>query len=123
MLSNANVKLRIWYTDGRMDHLARNGDGDELMFVHAGAGDLFCDYGHLAFTKGDYMVLPRSTMWRIECAEPVTMLLIEATGGTHQGCRTAAWSAAMRSMTRRSSTRRGSTMRSAPSRTRTSGAW
>ena len=82
MLANANVKLRIWYADGGMDHLARNGDGDELLFVHAGAGDLFCDYGHLAFNKGDYLVLPRSTMWRIECAEPVTMLMIEATGGT-----------------------------------------
>ena len=82
VLANANVKLRIWYADGDMDHLARNGDGDELLFVHAGAGDLFCDYGHLAFNKGDYLVLPRSTMWRIECAEPVTMLMIEATGGT-----------------------------------------
>jgi homogentisate 1,2-dioxygenase len=82
VLSNAHVKLRIWDTDGRMDHLARNGDGDELLFVHAGAGDLFCDYGHLAFTKGDYLVLPRSTMWRIECAAPVTMLMIEATGGS-----------------------------------------
>jgi homogentisate 1,2-dioxygenase len=82
VLANANVKLRIWYTDRGMDHLARNGDGDELLFVHAGAGDLFCDYGHLAFNKGDYLVLPRSTMWRIECADPVTMLMIEATGGT-----------------------------------------
>ena len=50
VLSNAHVKLRIWYADGRMDHLARNGDGDEILFVHAGAGDLYCDYGHLAFT-------------------------------------------------------------------------
>ena len=82
VLANANVRMRIWYADGAMDYLARNGDGDELLFVHAGAGDLFCDYGHLAFRKGDYLVLPRSTMWRIECAEPVTMLMIEATGGT-----------------------------------------
>ena len=82
VLHNASVKLRIWYTDGRMDHLARNGDGDELLFVHAGAGELFCDYGHLPFKKGDYLVLPRSTMWRIECAEPVTMLMIEASGGS-----------------------------------------
>jgi homogentisate 1,2-dioxygenase len=82
VLANAHVKMRIWYTDGRMDHLARNGDGDELLFVHAGAGELFCDYGHLAFRKGDYLVLPRSTMWRVECAEPVTMLMIEAAGGS-----------------------------------------
>jgi homogentisate 1,2-dioxygenase len=27
-------------------------------------------------------VLPRSTMWRIECAQPVTMLLFECTNGT-----------------------------------------
>ena len=32
-----------------MDRLARNADGDELLFVHEGAGDLFCDYGHLEF--------------------------------------------------------------------------
>ena len=30
-----------------MDHLVRNADGDDLLFVHRGAGDLHCDYGHL----------------------------------------------------------------------------
>ena len=30
-----------------------------------GAGDLFCDYGHLAFEAGDYLYLPRGTMWRL----------------------------------------------------------
>ena len=34
-----------------MDHLARNADGDELLFVHQGAGDLYCDYGHLALAR------------------------------------------------------------------------
>jgi homogentisate 1,2-dioxygenase len=62
-----------------MDFLARNGDGDELIFVHEGAGELFCDYGHLSFRDGDYIVLPRTTMWRIEARAPVTALLVEAT--------------------------------------------
>jgi homogentisate 1,2-dioxygenase len=66
-----------------MDHLARNGDGDELVFMHAGSGDLFCDYGHLAFEAGDYIVLPRSTMWRIVAREPLVALLIEATNGAY----------------------------------------
>ena len=52
--------------EGAMDHLARNGDGDELLFVHAGAGELYCDYGHLAVREGDYVMLPRGTLWRIE---------------------------------------------------------
>ena len=52
-----------------MRELARNSDGDELLFVHAGSGDLFCDFGHMTFRDGDYIVLPRGTMWRIEPRE------------------------------------------------------
>jgi homogentisate 1,2-dioxygenase len=79
VLHNAHVKLRYWRLEGKMDHLARNADGDELIFIHEGAGALFCDYGHLDFRDGDYIVLPRGTMWRIEAREPVTALLVEAT--------------------------------------------
>jgi homogentisate 1,2-dioxygenase len=82
VLHNASVKMRHWRVSGRMDHLVRNADGDELLFVHQGAGALYCDYGHLPFTTGDYIVLPRSTMWRIETTAPVTMLLFECSNGT-----------------------------------------
>lgn len=84
LLSNSHVRLRRWRCDRRMDHLVRNGDGDELIFVHAGRGELFCDFGRLAFSEGDYIVLPRSTSWRIEPAEPVTALLIEATNESYR---------------------------------------
>jgi homogentisate 1,2-dioxygenase len=79
VLSNAHLRFRQWRTEGKMDRLVRNGDGDELIFVHEGSGSLFCDFGHLRFRDGDYIVLPRGTMWRIECEGPVTALLIEAT--------------------------------------------
>ncbi|MBI3453836.1 MAG: homogentisate 1,2-dioxygenase [Rhodospirillales bacterium] len=79
ILFNAHLRLRQWRTEGRMDHLARNADGDELIFIHEGEGRLFCDYGYLAFRDGDYILLPRGTMWRIEATQPVTALLIEAT--------------------------------------------
>lgn len=83
VMHNAHVRLRFWRAPKRMDHLARNADGDELIFVHEGRGDLFCDYGRLPFRAGDYIMLPRSTMWRIECAEPVTALLIEASNSSY----------------------------------------
>jgi homogentisate 1,2-dioxygenase len=67
-----------------MPDLARNADGDELLFIHAGQGDLYCDYGHIAVEAGDYVMLPRGTMWRIDCAGPMTVLLIEATGSSFQ---------------------------------------
>jgi homogentisate 1,2-dioxygenase len=79
LMSNAHVRMRFWRQARSMDHLVRNSDGDELVFIHEGAGDLYCDYGHLAIREGDYMVLPRGTMWRIDVVKPVAALLIEAT--------------------------------------------
>ena len=79
VLQNAHVRIRHWRLDGAMDHLVRNSDGDELIFVHEGDGDLFCDYGHLAIRDGDYVILPRGTQWRITPKSAMTALLIEAT--------------------------------------------
>ena len=83
LLYNASVRIRFWRTSGRMDALARNADGDELAFVHQGRGELYYDFGRLAFETGDYLVLPRGTMWRLECAEPAALLLIEATNASY----------------------------------------
>ena len=77
--------MRIWEMRESMEHLARNADGDELLFIHSGAGHLFCDYGHLEVGEGDYVVLPRSTMWRLESAEPMRMLLVLG-GGRRLRC-------------------------------------
>jgi len=79
LLRNASLQMRHWRLDRAMDALARNSDGDELLFVHEGAGALYCDYGHLELRDGDYVLLPRGTMWRIEPAQPMTLVLIEAT--------------------------------------------
>ncbi|WP_394754396.1 homogentisate 1,2-dioxygenase [Crenothrix sp.] len=79
LFSNANIQIRFMTLQNDMEHLLRNADGDELIFVHQGAGELFCDYGHLSFSEGDYMLLPRGTQWRMTVNEAVSMLLIEAT--------------------------------------------
>jgi homogentisate 1,2-dioxygenase len=79
LLGNPHVQFRHWRAHKSMNHLARNGDGDELLFIHEGSGELFCDYGHLTVRDGDYLLIPRGTMWRIEISAPITALLIEAT--------------------------------------------
>ena len=79
VLHNIHCKLRIWRTVGRMDHLVRNGDGDQLLFVHNGAGQLFCDFGRLDLRMGDYLMLPRGTIWRTEFEGHADVLMIEAT--------------------------------------------
>ncbi len=84
VLSNAHTKIFYWRTAGAMDHLVRSADGDELLFVHAGSGELFCDYGRLTFRDGDYIVLPRGTMWRVACDGDAEFLMIEAVNDAFQ---------------------------------------
>ncbi len=83
LLYNSHVRVRTWTMPGSMGHLARNADGDELLFIHKGQGQLFCDYGHLEVREGDYIAIPRSTMWRLESDGPMNILMIEATGGSY----------------------------------------
>jgi homogentisate 1,2-dioxygenase len=77
---NAYCSTRFWKFPGGKSVLTRNADGDDLWFIHVGSGELFCDYGHLSFRDGDYVLLPRGTTTRIESKEPVEVLMVEATG-------------------------------------------
>ncbi len=82
LMGNGDVKFRLWKTATAMDHLVRNQDGDELLFVHEGAGAFFCDWGRLDYRDGDYIVIPRGGLWRLAPSQSTTLLLIECTEGT-----------------------------------------
>jgi len=82
VLQNAAVEIRFWKLAQAMPALARNADGDQLLFIHQGQGDLFCDYGHLTYGAGDYLYLPRGTMWRLAPSASTAVLMIQATN-TH----------------------------------------
>jgi homogentisate 1,2-dioxygenase len=79
LLSNANCRIALWKVDAAMPMLQRNADGDVLLFIHQGEGDMFCDFGHMSYREGDYLLIPRGTMWRFEPSAPTASLLIEAT--------------------------------------------
>ena len=79
VLHNAAVEIGFWKLAAAMPALARNADGDQLLFIHAGAGELYCDYGRLSFRAGDYLYLPRGTMWRLAPSQPAAILTIQAT--------------------------------------------
>jgi len=83
ILHNAHLRYRFWRTSGKMPRLARNGDGDDLLFIHHGQGHFFCDYGHLEIRSGDYLMVPRGTMWRTEFEGPAQVLMIEATNDSY----------------------------------------
>lgn len=83
LLHNHEVKVRVWKLDKAMDNLVRNADGDDLLFIHQGEAELFCDYGHLTLVEGDYVMIPRSTNWRLAPTQPLFVLMIENTDAAY----------------------------------------
>jgi len=83
VLANAACRVRFWRLARNMERLARNADGDDLLFIHRGTAELHCDFGHLTIAAGDYVLLPRGTMWRLEPAEPLDVLMIESTNASY----------------------------------------
>jgi homogentisate 1,2-dioxygenase len=43
----------------------RNGEADELLFVHQGEGTFESAFGRMAYGPGDYIVIPIGTTWRL----------------------------------------------------------
>jgi homogentisate 1,2-dioxygenase len=66
LLENADVKLGLAGFQGAPAGFWRNGDGDEVRFIHRGAGIVETDYGNLTYRMGDYLVLPRGTTYRFK---------------------------------------------------------
>ena len=59
-----------------------NADGDEMLFVTEGSGRLESLYGVLPFRRRDYLIIPKSTPYRVVFDEhPATMLVLEARPG------------------------------------------
>ncbi len=58
------------------DYFFKNPDADEVIFIHEGSGKLLTQYGELSFSYGDYLVLPRGTIYQITFNDTNNRLLI-----------------------------------------------
>ncbi|MBT8257704.1 MAG: homogentisate 1,2-dioxygenase [Bacteroidia bacterium] len=48
------------------DYFYKNTDSDELIFVHKGSGKMRSQFGNLPFAYGDYLLIPRGTIYKME---------------------------------------------------------
>jgi homogentisate 1,2-dioxygenase len=57
----------------------KNADADEMIFVHEGSGILKTQYGQLDFLYGDYLMIPRGTIYQLEFAtEDIRLFIVES---------------------------------------------
>ena len=48
------------------DYFYKNSDADELLFIHKGSGTLRTHLGNLKFKYGDYLLIPRGIIYKID---------------------------------------------------------
>ncbi len=48
------------------DYFYKNTDSDEMIFIHQGSGKLRTIYGNLDFKYGDYLIIPRGMIYKID---------------------------------------------------------
>jgi homogentisate 1,2-dioxygenase len=48
------------------DYFYKNSDADELLFIHKGTGTLRTHLGNLEFKYGDYLLIPRGIIYKID---------------------------------------------------------
>ncbi len=78
LLSNSDVRIGFFEQADSMPYFFRNADSDELFFIHSGMGTLETDFGPLKYENGDYLYIPRGTVYRLAPDSPSRALLLES---------------------------------------------
>jgi homogentisate 1,2-dioxygenase len=86
LLYNRDLTAGVVFPDAADPCYVANGDGDELLYIHEGAGTVRSVVGDLHFQQGDYVYIPRGMIHRIIHDSGVGgqhWLWFELAGGLH----------------------------------------
>lgn len=77
MVFNNDVQISLAAPqDGILNYFYKNADADEVIFIHEGTGTLRTQYGQIQFSYGDYLVIPRGTIYQIQFDDDNNRLFI-----------------------------------------------
>ena len=65
IMKSRGFQAKISRRKNPMPFYYKNTEGDDIWFVHRGTGKIETLYGPLSFTNGDYIVIPRGTIYRV----------------------------------------------------------
>ncbi len=79
-LRNQDIELLFAIITEAMPYYFRNADADEVLFMHRGEGVIETDFGALDYEAGDYLVIPRGTVYRLIPRRETALLVIASAG-------------------------------------------
>ncbi len=80
LMFNGDVTVALCRPTESMEYFFRNGEGDEVVFVHEGSGTLETIFGDVPYREGDYVVIPRGTTYRFRPVGEQKHLVFETPG-------------------------------------------
>ena len=77
VLVNSDCQILVAAPSGKtQDYFFKNADADEVIFVHEGSGNFRSMYGNMRFEYGDYIVIPRGTIYKMDFDTEENRLMI-----------------------------------------------
>jgi len=77
LLVNSDVSIGVAAPQKSMtEYFFKNADSDEVLFIHEGTGKLKTIYGEISFEYGDYLVIPRGTIYQLEFNDSNNRLMV-----------------------------------------------
>ncbi|MEI7979597.1 MAG: homogentisate 1,2-dioxygenase [Bacteroidota bacterium] len=67
--------------EGTNKYFFKNADADEMLFIHKGNGEIKTMYGNISFSYGDYIIIPRGTVYQINFETNENRILIVESHG------------------------------------------
>ena len=81
LMFNNDVHIGVGRPTDRMEYFYRNGEHDEMIFIHEGEGHVQTIFGRMDFEYGDYVYIPRGTTYQVHFeTEENRFLYWESTG-------------------------------------------
>ncbi|GLB60807.1 homogentisate 1,2-dioxygenase [Cytobacillus sp. NCCP-133] len=80
LLGNDDLLIGTANITDPMKSFYRNGDGDEMLYIHYGTGKIETMFGTLTYRPGDYVIIPIGTIYRVipKDNEITKVLLVES---------------------------------------------
>lgn len=69
LMFNNDIEVSVCKPTSSMEGFYRNGEGDEVLYVHRGGGVLRTVFGCVEFREKDYVVIPRGTTVSFDLAD------------------------------------------------------
>ena len=75
LIFNDDLIISKAHFSDSMNSLYRNGCADEVIFIHDGKGELHSNFGKIDLKPGDYLIIPRGVIWKINVQDKIINII------------------------------------------------